>query len=118
MTGRLPWAGDPRPLWKAWDEFGIAGSRMIGCWVRRESREDRARRTCWRRATSARRQDAWSRPGELGEGARRRPAGDRLEEARPRSEKGPAERPGHRQVPGRRRNSSRATPSASSPARG
>jgi Glycoside hydrolase 123, N-terminal domain len=33
MTGRLPWAGDPRPLWKAWDGFGIVDSRMIGFWV-------------------------------------------------------------------------------------
>lgn len=33
MTGRLPWAGDPRSLWKAWDAFGIADSRMIGFWV-------------------------------------------------------------------------------------
>jgi len=33
MTKRLPWAGDPSPLWRAWDEFGIAGSRMIGYWV-------------------------------------------------------------------------------------
>jgi hypothetical protein len=33
MTGRLPWAGDPRPLWKAWDAFGIGDSRMIGFWV-------------------------------------------------------------------------------------
>ena len=33
MTARLPWAGDPRPLWKAWDEFGIADSRMIGWWA-------------------------------------------------------------------------------------
>jgi hypothetical protein len=33
MTGRLPWAGDPRPLWKAWDQFGLAISRMIGFWV-------------------------------------------------------------------------------------
>jgi len=33
MTARLPWAGDPRPLWKAWDEFGIAASEMIGWWV-------------------------------------------------------------------------------------
>ncbi|HVN82694.1 MAG TPA: glycoside hydrolase domain-containing protein, partial [Terriglobia bacterium] len=33
MTGRLPWAGDPRPLWKVWDEFGINQSRMIGYWV-------------------------------------------------------------------------------------
>jgi hypothetical protein len=33
MTGRLPYSSDPRPLWKAWDEFGLAGSRMIGFWV-------------------------------------------------------------------------------------
>ena len=34
MTSRLPWAGDPRPLWKAWDAFGLAGSRMKGWWTR------------------------------------------------------------------------------------
>ncbi len=33
MTSRLPWAGDPRPLWKAWDEFGIVGSEMVGWWA-------------------------------------------------------------------------------------
>ncbi|HXI21932.1 MAG TPA: glycoside hydrolase domain-containing protein, partial [Gemmatimonadales bacterium] len=33
MTSRLPWAGDPRPLWREWDRFGIANSRMIGWWV-------------------------------------------------------------------------------------
>ena len=33
MTVRLPWAGDPRPLWKVWDEFGITESEMIGWWV-------------------------------------------------------------------------------------
>ena len=33
MTDRLPWAGDPRPLWKAWDAFGMADSRMVGYWV-------------------------------------------------------------------------------------
>ena len=32
MTSRLPWAGDPRPLWRAWDAFGIAGARMAGWW--------------------------------------------------------------------------------------
>jgi hypothetical protein len=32
MTNRLPWAGDPTPLWKAWDDFGIKDSRMIGYW--------------------------------------------------------------------------------------
>ena len=34
MTARLPWAGDPRALWRAWDDFGIADSRMVGWWVR------------------------------------------------------------------------------------
>jgi hypothetical protein len=35
MTSRMPWSeqADPRPLWKAWDEFGMAGTRMIGWWV-------------------------------------------------------------------------------------
>ncbi len=32
MTARLPWAGDPRPLWKAWDEFGLTRAEMIGYW--------------------------------------------------------------------------------------
>ena len=32
MTARLPWAGDPTPLWKAWDAFGIQQSRMHGWW--------------------------------------------------------------------------------------
>jgi hypothetical protein len=35
MTNRLPWnaQSDPRPIWKAWDAFGMQGSRMIGYWV-------------------------------------------------------------------------------------
>ncbi len=32
MTGRLPYMADPRPIWKLWDEFGMAGSRMTGYW--------------------------------------------------------------------------------------
>ncbi len=32
MTNRMPWSGDPAPLWKAWDEFGIQRSKMIGWW--------------------------------------------------------------------------------------
>lgn len=32
MTARLPWAGDPRPLWKVWDEFGIKEAEMLGYW--------------------------------------------------------------------------------------
>jgi hypothetical protein len=30
MTTRFPYSGDPRPLWKLWDEFGIQDSLMIG----------------------------------------------------------------------------------------
>ncbi|TAM99998.1 MAG: hypothetical protein EPN39_05260 [Chitinophagaceae bacterium] len=33
MTSRAPWSGDPRPIWKVWNEFGIVGSQMIGYWV-------------------------------------------------------------------------------------
>jgi hypothetical protein len=32
MTNRLGWSGDPRPLWKLWDSFGIRDARMIGYW--------------------------------------------------------------------------------------
>ncbi len=28
-TGRQGWAGDPRPIWKAWDEFGIQGTEFL-----------------------------------------------------------------------------------------
>jgi hypothetical protein len=36
MTNRMPWSdnADPRPIWKAWDDFGIKGSHMIGYWVK------------------------------------------------------------------------------------
>jgi hypothetical protein len=33
MTSRLPWAGNPRPVWQAWDAFGIKNSRMMGYWA-------------------------------------------------------------------------------------
>lgn len=32
MSQRLPWSGDPRGVWKLWDDFGMAGSEMIGYW--------------------------------------------------------------------------------------
>jgi len=32
MTSRLPWAGDPRALWKVWDDFGIQEAEMYGFW--------------------------------------------------------------------------------------
>ncbi len=36
MTNRMPWSdnADPRPIWKAWDNFGIKDSKMIGYWVK------------------------------------------------------------------------------------
>ena len=30
MTSRLPWAGDSRPIWNVWEDFGIQESEMIG----------------------------------------------------------------------------------------
>ncbi len=37
MTVRLPWTSEgftanPRPVWKFWDDYGIADSKMIGFW--------------------------------------------------------------------------------------
>ena len=32
MTARMPWSGDPRAVWKVWDEFGIADARFVGYW--------------------------------------------------------------------------------------
>jgi hypothetical protein len=32
MTNRLGWSGDPRHLWKLWDDFGIQDAKMIGYW--------------------------------------------------------------------------------------
>ncbi|MBN1590331.1 MAG: hypothetical protein JW888_12520, partial [Pirellulales bacterium] len=32
MTNRWGWGGDPRPIWKLWDQFGMKGSQMIGYW--------------------------------------------------------------------------------------
>ena len=35
MTNRMPWSdnADPRAIWKAWDNFGMQGTKMIGYWV-------------------------------------------------------------------------------------
>jgi len=34
MTARAPWtdAADPHPVWRVWDDFGIADARMLGWW--------------------------------------------------------------------------------------
>ncbi len=31
-TSRLGWSGDPRSMWKFWDQFGMSGTHMIGWW--------------------------------------------------------------------------------------
>ncbi len=36
MTARLPWSGDPAPLWRVWDQFGIRQSTMHGWWSGRD----------------------------------------------------------------------------------
>ena len=62
MTARLPWAGDPRPLWKVWDEFGITASEMVGWWVDGNPVKRGTRRS-WRRRTFARATEG--RPGSV-----------------------------------------------------
>jgi len=32
MSSRLGWGGDPRAVWKTWDDFGIQDAKMIGYW--------------------------------------------------------------------------------------
>jgi hypothetical protein len=34
MTNRMPWSdnADPRPIWKAWDDFGMQGTKLVGYW--------------------------------------------------------------------------------------
>jgi len=33
MTARLPWAGNPAPLWDFWDKFGMEDTEMAGYWT-------------------------------------------------------------------------------------
>ncbi len=33
-TGRLGWGGNPRPIWKLWDDFSVKGSEFIGWWAK------------------------------------------------------------------------------------
>jgi hypothetical protein len=35
-TGRLGWGGNPRPVWKLWDDFDVKGSEFIGWWAKDE----------------------------------------------------------------------------------
>ncbi|WP_298546425.1 glycoside hydrolase domain-containing protein [uncultured Parabacteroides sp.] len=35
MLPRLPWSGNPVPLWKLWDEFGMKDARLRGYWDER-----------------------------------------------------------------------------------
>ena len=32
MTARLPWSGNPAPMWEFWDGFGMDDAKMIGYW--------------------------------------------------------------------------------------
>jgi hypothetical protein len=33
MTARLPWAGNPAPMWEFWDDFGLENAEMVGYWA-------------------------------------------------------------------------------------
>jgi hypothetical protein len=32
MTARLPWSGNPAPMWEFWDDFGMENTEMTGYW--------------------------------------------------------------------------------------
>jgi len=32
MTARLPWSGNPAPMWEFWDNFGMEDTEMTGYW--------------------------------------------------------------------------------------
>jgi len=32
MTARLPWSGNPAPMWEFWDDFGMEETEMTGYW--------------------------------------------------------------------------------------
>lgn len=32
QTARLGWGGEPRPIWKLWDDFGMEGTEILGWW--------------------------------------------------------------------------------------
>ncbi|HEX4933407.1 MAG TPA: glycoside hydrolase domain-containing protein [Gemmatimonadaceae bacterium] len=52
MTARLPWSGDPAPLWKVWDDFGIQRAAMTGWWSERSpvaTGDSLVLATTWRR---------------------------------------------------------------------
>ena len=67
MTNRLGWGGDPRPIWKFWDDFGIQQrphDRLLGANLPGEDRPQGRSGHGLREAG----QDA-RRAGQLGEGA-------------------------------------------------
>jgi hypothetical protein len=52
MTGRKGWQGAPEPVWKLWNEFGVAGSEFIGWWDSEnpvKATNPACRATIWRR---------------------------------------------------------------------
>ncbi len=73
MTNRMPWSdnADPRPIWKAWDDFGMAGTKMIGYWSPNcPVRTDRTNRSSRNGIQKTRRPAR--RPGLLGTTGHRR----------------------------------------------
>ena len=96
-TSRLPWAGDPRPLWKAWDAFGLEGIAHEGLVGARRAGADGSAGSAGHDLRQAGPRARGHR--QLGEGAGRRRPGDRLEGARPRPVARPAHGAGDRGLP-------------------
>ncbi len=53
-TGRLGWGGNPRPVWKLWDDFDVKGSEFIGWWAKDEcpvqTDNDNVKATIWKQS--------------------------------------------------------------------
>jgi len=52
-TGRLGWQGDPRAVWKLWDDFGVKDAEFIGWWAGKDcpvqTSEKAVKATVWRK---------------------------------------------------------------------
>ena len=84
MTTRLGWSGNPRPIWKFWDEFGMRGDCAVRLVEPGLPGQDRQSKRVRHRVQEIRQEP--HRPGKLGARQDERETHRGLESARTRSE--------------------------------
>lgn len=56
MTGRLGWQGNPKPVWKLWDDFKVGEAEFIGWWAGKETpiqtNDDSVKASIWKKPGS------------------------------------------------------------------